>query len=284
MDTSRSTPAVQISTPGSGIEREKLELLTRLHRTFHGPFTIAEAAEALGVGAPAAGRLLGYLSRKGWLSRVRRGMYLAVPLDAARPGQWTEDPWVVAAKAFDPCYIGGWSAAEHWGLTEQLFRDTVVVTAREVRQRRHTLQEMPYLVTKRLADKLTFGVQSVWRGQVRVSLSDPARTIVDMLDDPSIGGGIRHIAAMLAEYLAAESRNDELLVEYGDRLGNRTVFKRLGWLLEVRGVDEGLLDACRERRSTGLVKLDPTVSGNGRIVRRWGLRANVALDERGDDW
>ena len=32
-----------------------------------------------------------------------------------------EDPLVIAEKLFSPCYVGGWSAAEYWGITEQIF-------------------------------------------------------------------------------------------------------------------------------------------------------------------
>lgn len=143
---------------------------------------------------------------------------------------------------------------------------------------------MPYLVTRRRPSTLQFGLRTVWRRQTKVPVSDPSRTLVDVLDDPSIGGGIRHVSAVISEYLASEHRNDELLVEYGDRLGNRSVFKRLGWVLELRGLEGPLLEACAERLSAGLVKLDPTVAAAGTIVRRWGLRANVALDERRDVW
>jgi predicted transcriptional regulator of viral defense system len=269
--------------PG-GIAATTRELLATLHRDFSGPFTVQDAADALQLPAPETRRLLARLARQRWLSRVRSGLYLAVPLDAARPGEWTEDPWLVALKAFAPCYIGGWSAAEHWGLTEQLFRDVVVVTSRQTRQRHHVLQDMPFLVTRRPPGAMDFGLHTVWRGQTKVPVSDASRTLIDVLDDPSIGGGIRHISAVIAEYLSSEHRNDELLIEFGDRLGNRSVFKRLGWILEVQDVEGPLLDACAERRSTGLTKLDPTVAAAGRIVRRWGLRVNVALHERQDDW
>lgn len=267
-----------------GITASTRSSLAQLHRAFSGPFTVNDAAEVLDLPVPAAGRLLAYLARKRWLSRVRRGLYVAVPLDAARPGEWSEDPWLIAVKAFAPCYVGGWSAAEHWGLTEQLFRDLVVVTSSETRQRHQVLQDQPFLVTHRRPEALAFGLATAWRGQAKVPVSDPTRTLIDVLDDPSIGGGIRHVSAVIAEYLVSVHRNDELLVGYGDRLGNRSVFKRLGWVLEVRGIAGPLLDACADRRSAGLVKLDPTVRAAGRIVRRWGLRANVALDERGDDW
>lgn len=269
--------------PAGGIGGANRERLAELHRSFRGPFSVADAAGTLDQDEDTARRLLGYLSRRGWLTRVRRGLYLAVPLDAAQAGEWVEDPWIVAARAFGPAYIGGWSAAEHWSMTEQVFRDVVVVTTRDVRRRHHVLQGQTFLVTRRAEEKV-FGLRAVWRRDVRVEVSDPNRTVVDVLDDPSIGGGIRHVTSILREYLGSEHCNEALLVEYGDRLGNRAVFKRLGWILEVVGLGGPLREACAERRSAGLVRLDPTVEGDGRIVRRWGLRVNVALDERADDW
>lgn len=266
----------------AGLAGSTRAALATLHRSFTGPFNVQDAAAALDIPEDAAQRLLPHLARKRWLTRVRRGLYLAVPWDAARLGEWSADPWVIAAKAFEPCYIGGWSAAEHWSLTEQLFRNTVVVTGQATRRRHHMLQEMPFTVTRRRSELLDFGVRAVWRGVTKVSVSDASRTVVDMLDDPSVGGGIRHIADVIGEYLMSEYRDDDLLLSYGDLLGNRSVFKRLGWVLEVRGETGRLLEACAERRSAGLVKLDPTVAATGKIARRWGLRVNVTLN-RGDD-
>jgi predicted transcriptional regulator of viral defense system len=245
---------------------------------------VADAARVLDLDLDRTRRLLGYLARRGWLSRIRRGLYVAVPLDTRRPGEWVEDPWVVAQRVFDPCYIGGWTACEHWELTEQLFRTVLVVTAKRVRDREPVLQGLPYRVTVRAANKL-FGTRPVWRDQVRVQVSDPSRTMIDLLDDPTLGGGIRTVADILSEYFRSEHRNDTLLVDYGDRLGNRAVFKRLGLLLEHLGVDASELEeSCLDRRSSGLVALDPSVGAKGRIVRRWGVRVNVTLGVPGGEW
>jgi predicted transcriptional regulator of viral defense system len=82
--------------------------------------------------------------------------------------------------------------------------------------------------------------------------------------------------------MVSQHRDDQLLIVYGDRLGRRAVFKRLGYLVEQLGSDaDDLLAACRERRGAGLIALDPYVKARGRIVRRWGLRDNVALHELG---
>src|SRR5438132_10328413 len=164
----------------AGIDKRNRSYLERLHRHTTGAFDAAEASRVLALGHEEASRLLVYLARQGWLSRVRRGLYVTVPLDARRSGEWLEDPWVVATRLFEPCYIGGWSACEHWGLTDQLFRAVVVVTARPVRDRRPEIQGTPFHLKTVTEDRL-FGTRPVWRGQVRVSVSDPSRTVVDVL-------------------------------------------------------------------------------------------------------
>ena len=257
-----------------GIRAETRLSLEVLHRA-GGPLTVERAATLLGTDTAHARRLLAYLARRGWLARVRRGMYTPVPLDANLSGQWSEDVWLAATITFAPCYIGGWSALEHWGLTEQLFRTVIVFTSKRVRHRDADFQGTSVRL-KVVAPGKLFGIQKVWRRQGQVSVSDPSRTIVDALDEPAVAGGMRHVAGAVAEYFASDYRNDMLLVEYGDRLGNRAVFKRLGYLLELLNIAAPeLLDACRERRSSGLAALDPSVKAKGHIVRRWGLRVNV---------
>jgi predicted transcriptional regulator of viral defense system len=271
--------AAEPNSPGIGPRYRSY--LERLHRDAPATFRPADAARVLHMDQSDAARLLGYLARRGWLSRVRRGLYVAVPLDARLSGEWVEDPWVVADSIYRPCYVGGWSACEHWNFTEQLFRTVLIVTARSVRRSEVSYPGVQLHVTSRSPDMI-FGTVGVWRNSVRVNVSDPSRTIVDLLDDPRLGGGLRHGADALHQYLLSEHRDDALLISYGDRLGNRTIFKRLGYLLESReipaGVDaDSLISACLDRRSAGLTVLDPANTSRGRIVRRWALRVNSDL-------
>lgn len=269
---------LDISSPlPAGLNERNRQRLSVLHRTLPGPFDAEDAARVMGVEHDEAARSLGYLASKGWLSRVRRGLFVVVPLEAEAPRQWRADPWLVASRVFDPCYIGGWSACEHWDMTEQLFRSIVVVTSRPQRASRVTVQGTEFVVVVRRGD--LFGTKPVWRERTRVAVSDPSRTIIDVLDEPAIGGGIRHVADVLGEYLERDDRDDELLVDYGDRLGNRAVFKRLGYLLEALQVDAPeLVTACLKRRSAGLAKLDPSIASSGRITSRWGMRINAIIE------
>jgi predicted transcriptional regulator of viral defense system len=90
---------------------------------------------------------------------------------------------------------------------------------------------------------------------------------VDLLDDPALGGGIRQIADCFAEYLKHKDRDDTLLIEYAERLGNGAVFKRLGFLAGMRH-ETRLEEACRARLTKGNVKLDPALDCP-KLVTRW---------------
>jgi len=249
-----------------------------LHRGTSGPFTPQEATNLLHLNIDKTHKFLAYLADKGWLTHVRRGLYSTVPLDVLEPTSWKEDPWIIASKVFPPCYIGGWTACEHWGLTEQIFKETIVISSRPVRRRHIEIQGVHFII-KVVSNNKLFGTDAVWRGRTRVTISDPSRTIVDVFDDPNIGGGIRNVSDILQSYLSHTHRNDSLLLGYAHRLGNRSVFKRLGYLLEAMNVGEAnLIDECRKSISTGISLLDPTATHKGRVVRKWNLRINVNLD------
>lgn len=127
---------------------------------------------------------------------------------------------------------------------------------------------------------LTWGLKSEWRDGVRLRFADPARTVVDILDRPKLGGGIRHGAEVLGAYL--DEHDPMLLVAAGDRLGNRAVFKRLGYLVEVLGLDQPVLQsACEERVSSGISSLDPDGPSGGRHAMKWGLRVNMTVVQEG---
>ena len=79
---------------------------------------IGLVAKALSMEDKQAAKLLSRWSAQGWMRRIGRGLYVSVPLDLAGNEQVVADPWVLVPALFGPCYIGGWTAAHHWDLTE----------------------------------------------------------------------------------------------------------------------------------------------------------------------
>jgi len=258
----------------SGESRKQIAALTSRGRSL---VWIEDAAAALKLERVDAAKKLAKWASKGWLRRVRRGLYVAVPIDVESPALWTEDPFVLANAVWAPCFFSGWSAASHWGLTEQIFRTIVVKTNVRVRRSAQKLLDQDYLVHHSSQEPFAWGLTSVWRRNHQVQFADPTRTIVDIFSEPRLGGGIRHATEILATFLG--EHDPERLIEYGERNGNRTVFKRLGYVLETLGLGgENLIDACRSRISTGFSLLEPTGPESGVRIARWQLRTNVQLE------
>ena len=254
----------------TGIGKIDRERIAAIIRGTKGTISTAEAAGILNVVFTDASKMLSRWTKKGWMSRVRRGLYIPVPLESRTADVPLEDPWLIAERLFAPCYIGGWSAAEYLDLTEQIFSTVMVMTVQKPRDRTLKIKETVFML-RTVSEKALFGLKPVWRGQVKISISDPTRTILDMLSDPVLGGGIRSTKDMFTNYMRSENKNLEMLIEYSERLGNGAVFKRLGFLLELITPDETrIIDQCRSRLTTGNAKLDPNIN-NAKLITRWRL-------------
>jgi predicted transcriptional regulator of viral defense system len=225
--------------------------------------------KALAINRLDSSKLLARWQTQGWLKRVGRGVYAPVPIDALSTEQVLKDPWVLVPALFAPGYIGGWSAAEHWDFTEQLFRSVFVFTARSFRKKERIVQGVTFTLS-RIPEDALFGTKTLWRGQTRVAVADKHRTIIDMVADPATGGGIRHVDQCLQNYLRDPEAEAETLIAYAERLGNGAVFKRLGFLTSKLPGCEALTQACRERLTQGNAKLDPALPCT-RLVRAWRL-------------
>jgi len=255
----------------SGLGRTSRAQLAAVLRQSPGTVTPSMVEETLAIPRINAAKLLARWAEQGWLQRVRRGIYVAVPLESERADSPPEDSWIIAEAAFAPCYISGWSAAEHWGLTEQVFRTVLISTTRRVRDREPRMGGIGFRL-RTVSKKAFFGLKTVWRGRTRVSVSDPSRTIIDLLFDPSLGGGLRSAVDMLQNYLASKEHRDVTqLVTYAETLGVGAVFKRLGYLLAKFAPEEGeAIARCAKSLTMGNAKLDPALPVK-KLVTAWRL-------------
>src|SRR5467141_468554 len=227
------------------------------------------ASQTLGVERRAAAKLLSRWKQQGWLRRIGHGLYVPVPLDLAGSEQVIADPWVLVPTLFNQCYIGGWTAAHHWELTEQLFNETLVFTTRRVTEKRVIAQGAVF-VLHNMKSKRLFGLKTLWRGSVKVPISDPARTLVDMTAAPEVGGGIDHVADCLSAYLETRTADRDLLIRYAGEFKNGVIFKRLGYLAETRLHDDQLAAECRSRLTQGYARFDPSLPAK-KLVTAWRL-------------
>ena len=93
-----------------------------------------------------------------------------------------------------------------------------------------------------------------------------------MLNTPSIGGGIRPTIDIFHQYTESEHCDLKLAIEYAKKLENKTIFKRLGFILETYyPSNKAIIKECKKRISKGYSKFDPSLN-NDKIITRWKLR------------
>ena len=239
-------------------------------------FSIEDAVRLVG---PGAKKVVHRLSTKKWVLPLKRGLYAMVPLDVGVKGAdaFVLHNFVVASMLAEPYYIGYWSALNHYGLTDQIPRTTFIATTKA----RHPVQVLDaeyYFV--RLARRKFFGWQEIEIEGRTVRISDPEKTIADCLDHPEHCGGIEQVARTL--YFSHEEINVSRVVEYAHRMGNRTILKRLGYVLDATG----LLNSYKYlfkgfKPSAGFPKLDLLSPKIGKYNGRWKLLVNYKLDPEG---
>jgi len=251
------------------IELSSKAYLAKVVQAAGSVISIEDAAAALDIDNVAASRRLSLWSQQGWLRRIKRGMYTPIPIASSGGEQVVEDPWVLIPDLFGYAYVGGWSAAEYWELTEQIFRGICVFTTKQVREKEEVIQGITF-VTRQIKPEKLFDLKPVWREQTKVFISSPEKTIIDMLDTPEIGGGIRHISDCLQTYLQRDKADVATLIKTAKQQNNGAVLKRLGFLLERIGSDESVLNTLREQLTQGNAKLDPALNCP-RLISRWRL-------------
>ena len=81
-----------MSESASGISRKGRAELAAVLGSGKRFITPALVADALGVDADSAAKKLSRWAADGWLRRVRRGLYIGVPVDAATPPRGRRTP------------------------------------------------------------------------------------------------------------------------------------------------------------------------------------------------
>jgi predicted transcriptional regulator of viral defense system len=253
-------------------------LLNRLAANGHTIFTTDQARAVLDIDDQNINKILYQLTRKRWLLRLEKGKYLILPLEAGMEGLYSVHEFVIATHLVQPGAISYASALSFHELSDLLPRAVLVATTR--RKADVTVEELGVrfrFITIR-AHKF-FGLQTVMIEDQPVQITRPSKTLVDGLDHPELCGGIVELAKGLSRYAQA-GPDWAQLTEDARRVGNRTVFKRLGFLSEILDLDvDEWAEQWRTEMSPGETVLDPRYGRQGSYRTDWNLRVNVSEEQ-----
>ncbi len=243
-----------------GLGTKSRQLLSKVLRKTKGTITPDDVAQICELSKPVANVYLARWTENGWLNRVKRGLYVPVPLESNTATPILEDPWVVASRLFEPCYICGLSAAQYWDFTEQMFQSTFVCTQKEVRKIDQVLGKTRFVI-RRVQKSRFFGLTTVWRDGVKVQVADPTRTIIDFMHLPRMGGGIQLMEEMFCAYMQSKNCDLKCLLNYAKQMRNSAIFKRLGFLCEKNFPQKKkFLTECQRNINKKFAKLDPNIN------------------------
>lgn len=256
--------------------KDDIRLLTRAASSHI--VTLPAAALALGLPPRSATIRMARLVANGWARRIRRGVFLLIPANAPQPeGEAVHDPEALAAALFAPCYLGGWSAAAKWRLSHVKRIGIFVVTASRVRRSSVRLEGFRYHLVHAPRSRVE-GIGILRTGHHGTPISDDVRTIVDALCCPAWLGGTIYLGDALKAHRYSDDWDEDYFTDVVAAIGTGAAHKRLGMLLEMKGLPTyDLRRQAVKARTSGVVDLDPGLPSRGPIHTFWGVRRNTDL-------
>ena len=253
-------------------------LLMALYDSRRTTFTTAEAAQITGLTVPLASSLLHKARKRGLVSQLKRGLFVIVPPELGSSPEFSGNPYLVARYLVGdaPYFLSHATAMElHRMVTQPQFVIFISSTKRILRQTLHGTQFRFVLIKPRDF----FGNTKHWATkQESVEISDLERTVLDGLLRPELCGGMTDVAKGL--WMRHEDIHVTKLLDYAKRLHVGSVYRRLGYLLELFGLAmEAELQSLRNTLTATYAPLDPSLPREGPHLAKWRLQLNVPAEE-----
>lgn len=256
-----------------GLSKKQAYLLSSLSEKKKNLFEIKDIIGELDCSYNYAKTIANRLVKKKWALHLEKGRYLIVPLDAGIESIYTEHEFVIASELVQPCYIAYWSAMNYHGLTEQVpFTVFVATTKRRTNKKIHDVRYA--FVT--LSKNKFFGFETVNIAGKNIFVSDIEKTIADCLDHPEYCGDITEAAKAL--WNAKEDIDFEKLLDYAIKMKNRTILKRLGYLIQKLKIkiSEDIDKKIKQNISEGYAMLNTAGIKKGKHNSEWKLLINIS--------
>jgi len=219
------------------------------------------------------------LRRKGWLARVGRGRYLFLPPEYGPENLGENNPLALASAVVEPAYIGWWSAASFHGFTTQ---KPVTITVATLRQASARMVEGNDVHFVKVVPRKFFGFKTYDVYGRAVTLSTPAKTLVDCIDRPDLAGGPTEVTRIA--YGASLVVPPEELTEVALEMKSPATLQRLGFLADLVGWSWP--SALRQRIRAAVPPSARTTFGRSArkpedigYVKAWGVIVHAAASD-----
>ncbi|NYZ60328.1 hypothetical protein H0O01_01370 [Candidatus Micrarchaeota archaeon] len=209
--------------------------------------------------------ILSRMAKKGWLLRLRKGIYLV----SEPPAPAIRDIFVVSTYCF-PGYNAFSSALYLHGLTDMVPFEVLVATRHE-----SGVKTFGQYTVRAVALKDRFMGSMLQQGRV---VSTAPKTIYDCLTHPELGGGHTQIMKAIHEANMDESGWKELFY-YAEKFESHAFYQRLGYLLSLlpkkSRATKGAIRLCAQKAKSNIYL---SGRGKGAYIPEWKLIDNVGKE------
>ena len=223
----------------------------------------------------ASEKTLFRLKKKGILTAIKRGVYFYSPLESGPAGSSINE--FLAPPVFFPnnnYYIGYSTMYNYYGFTDQIFQTMYILNTSL--QRGKTIGNIRFKMIKIPAGRM-YGLEKIKIKDVEVIVSDKERTLVDMFYFSGPVGGLKRTFEILKEQVKGRRIDIGRLVKYSVRFSSVSTRKRIGFALEMAGLNDKVLEPLIKRvKKTSLITLYPSKTRKGKINRKWMVIENAA--------
>lgn len=248
------------------VQRRKLQLVKT-----------GDLEHALGVTPVQERKLLSRLSRRGLIARVRRGLYLVPPYLPAG-GKWSPGEFLALTTLIEDrngtYQICGPNTFYRYGWSTQVPNRVYAYNNRISGERKIGTVTLTLI---KVGDERLGATEAVQTPDgIAVPYSSRSRALMDAIYDWARFNSLPQAFAWIKVELARDEALAAELVNVSLRYGNQGTLRRLGKLLEMRGVQEALLRRLERklRPSSSLLPWIPNLPKRGETDQRWGVIVN----------
>jgi predicted transcriptional regulator of viral defense system len=239
------------------VEHGRIVTFDKLSRTFKKEYSQAEAKNRIS-----------FLSKMGWLTRLRKGLYVIVT-DIGSLAAGDISTYTMCQALNHESYISFENALQHHGMFDQMLSTVVAVTYRRARKYIIKGSEIKFFNIKK---NLYFGFSQEKSDIGLVNIAEKEKALLDILYFRSTDYYVSLVWEKLKEH-----KNDldfSLLKKYARKF-NRTVIRQVGFFLDRLGIDtEDLVGEVKGRGSYGRM-----TKGSRDFNAKWRLYFDHTLIE-----
>ncbi len=234
-----------------------LEFINALEKFEKPVFTVNDVARIIGAGKDYARVYLHRLEAKGVIEAVERNKYTLTD----------NHPYVTASNLVFPSYMSFLTALHYYGATTQIPGSIYIVSTKS--KKRLELKGYSVEFVKLKKERFFGYTRERFQGKL-IFVAEKEKLIVDSLFLPRYCPVDETFKALEDKELKIDT-----LIEYGLRMDSIVTLKRLGYLLELKGID--VYDRLGHRLNRKYDLLNPFLAKKGDKNSKWKLILNEVL-------